>query len=425
VRDAAAVSTAALSLSPELVSFRDLVPEITETTYLTHAVYYYPAKFIPQVVRFCLNTWTREGDWIIDPFAGSATVGLEALLCRRNAVLLDLNLLLAHIVPLKMSIKQPNLSQATLSQLLDEMRQSTHEFRPDWSNLDYWYPPDMLKTLSRYWDWQKQMPQTPYALIVEAALVKASKQFSYAEHKAPKLFKSHSKREQIARLLQSDWQAKLDQQIYDTAFDICRRVQQLARLLETNPGQVLAYSGVDSTTFSPQLTHEMDCLISSPPYLQAQEYIRTSKLDLYWLGHREAEIKRISKLEIPYRKANQHIATPTLNAVRVRLEKPELVAMLDSYFCYTLQALANTAKQLRVGGHACIFVGNPTVDGIEIETWRIIAEYFADKQFVLEHLYEDRIKNRQLFGGRKNKNPEGMKSEFLLVLSKQGHHEYL
>jgi hypothetical protein len=269
------------------------------------------------------------------------------------------------------------------------------------------------------------MPQTPYALMVEAALVKASKQFSYAEHKAPKLFKSRSKREQMARLLQSDWQTKLDQQIYDTAFDICRRVQQLARLLETNHNQVLAYSGVDSTTFSPQLTHEMDCLISSPPYLQAQEYIRTSKLDLYWLGHREAEIKRISKLEIPYRKANQHIATPTLNAVRVRLEKPELVAMLDSYFCYTLQALANAAKQLRVGGHACIFVGNPKVDGIEIETWRIIAEYFADKQFVLEHLYEDRIKNRQLFGGRKNKNPEGMKSEFLLVLSKQGRHEYL
>ncbi|HLE63391.1 MAG TPA: hypothetical protein VI750_09635, partial [Pyrinomonadaceae bacterium] len=60
--------------APELVSFRSLVPEITETTYLTHALYYYPAKFIPQVVRYCLNEYSAEGSWVIDPFAGSATV---------------------------------------------------------------------------------------------------------------------------------------------------------------------------------------------------------------------------------------------------------------------------------------------------------------------------------------------------------------
>jgi hypothetical protein len=61
-------------------------------------------------------------------------------------------------------------------------------------------------------------------------------------------------------------------------------------------------------------------------------------------------------------------------------------------------------------------VGNPKIDGIEIETWRIILEYFSERRFALVHVFEDRIKNRQLFGRRKNKNPEGMKSEFLLVL---------
>ncbi len=56
--------------TPRLVSFRDLVPEITSTSYLTHGIYYYPAKFIPQVVRFCLDSYTKKDDWIIDPFAG-------------------------------------------------------------------------------------------------------------------------------------------------------------------------------------------------------------------------------------------------------------------------------------------------------------------------------------------------------------------
>ena len=50
--------------TPRLVSFRDLVPEITSTSYLTHGIYYYPAKFIPQVVRFCLDSYTNKDDWL-------------------------------------------------------------------------------------------------------------------------------------------------------------------------------------------------------------------------------------------------------------------------------------------------------------------------------------------------------------------------
>jgi len=406
------------SSEPELISFRDLVPEIADTTYLTHALYYYPAKFIPQVVRYCVREYSLENGWVIDPFAGSATVGLEALLCRRNAVLLDLNLLLGHIVSLKMQIKQTNLDKLVLSKELDAMRQSEQRFHPDWSNLDYWYPPEILSVLNRYWGWQKQMPLGPYALMVEAALLKASKQFSYAEHKAPKLFKSKTKLAEMASLLQTDWKTRLDDLIYMTAFETFRRVQQLAPLLVESNHQVVVYSGVDSAKFRIPIQQEMDCLISSPPYLQAQEYIRTSKLELYWLGHKESEIKQVGKLEIPYRKADQTVETETLNAIRRQLERDDLIAMLDSYFCYTLQALDNAMHNLRPSGKACIFVGNPKIDGIEIETWRIIAEYFADRGLRFEHVFEDRIKNRQLFGRRKNKNPDGMKSEFLLVMSK-------
>ncbi len=90
-----------ISRQPMEISFREIVPEIENTTYLTHSVYYYPAKFIPQVVRFCIDEFTEKGDWIIDPFAGSGTVGLEAFLTNRNAVLLDLNYLLEHIIPIK------------------------------------------------------------------------------------------------------------------------------------------------------------------------------------------------------------------------------------------------------------------------------------------------------------------------------------
>ena len=99
----------------QLISFRELVPEIKDTGYLTHSIFYYPAKFIPQVVRYALKSFTNEGDWIVDPFAGSGTVGVEAYLCKRNAFLLDLNPLLNYMIPLKVRTEKERLSEDILS----------------------------------------------------------------------------------------------------------------------------------------------------------------------------------------------------------------------------------------------------------------------------------------------------------------------
>ncbi len=406
------------SHEPEQVSFRDLVPEITDTTYLTHGIFYYPAKFIPQIPRFCLQAYTSENGWIIDPFAGSGTVGLEAVLSRRNAILLDINPILTHIVPLKIQFRDTSVSKQVLVRLLQDMRQSSHEFVPAWSNLEYWYDQDVLQILSRYWGWIKQQEDNSYTKIIQAALLKASRQFSYAEHRAPKLFKSKMKLAEMRDLLQQDWKEALDTLIYDTAIDIYHRVKALAETIGPREQQVVFHGGVDSSSFVLDPNLKTQAVITSPPYLQAQEYIRTSKIELYWLGYSEEEIKRISRMEIPYRKAEGEIHTPTLDSLRETLARRDLRMMADSYFYYTIRALENAASSLLPDGYLCVFVGNPKVDGIEVETWRIISEHFGQRGFRFLHVYEDQIKNRQLFRNRKNKNPEGMKSEFLLVMQK-------
>ena len=100
------------------------------------------------------------------------------------------------------------------------------------------------------------------------------------------------------------------------------------------------------------------------------------------------------------------------------LTRNDLRKRLDSYFCHTINALENAMNQLKPNAAACIFVGNPRIDGILVELWRILAEYFTERGFGFEKVYEDRIQTRKLFGARKNKNPDGMKSEFLLILRK-------
>ena len=412
-------------IRPVAVSFRELVPEIKDTGYLTHGLFYYPAKFIPQIPRFCLRTYTEPGDWVIDPFAGSGTVGLEAVLMNRNTILLDINPFLNHIVPAKILFKYAHLEPHTLHEMLDEMmRASSLFYQPAWKNLEYWYDPYVLETLCRYWGWVKSMKGNPYQTILIIALLKASKRFSYAEHKTPKLFRSKAKQKEMHSLLQGDWGSALKAFIYKTAFDAYRRLTMLARLLENSQSNVLYYGSVDSADpfvfeKSEIRSKTIRALISSPPYLQAQEYIRTVKLELYWLGYSEEEVKAISRLEIPYRQAKEKISTPTLEHIRVAVQRHELQNILNSYFYYTLRSLENAAQTIRSGGKLCIFVGNPKIGGVEVEIWRIIAEYFQERGYETESIYEDKIKNRKLFRNRKNNNPEGMKSEFLLVMKKK------
>ena len=320
------------------------------------------------------------------------------------------------MIPLKVRIEKERLCEDSLSQMLDGLEESSDYFTPAWSNLTYWYPPEMLEVLSRYWGFIKNSERNTYTAIIESTLLKVSKHFSYAEHRTPKLFRSKSKLKYIEELLQTDWTEKLQKMIRGHSLETLRSLNDFATLTNRHNNCVEFKGGVDSSYFS--LHREFDALITSPPYLQAQEYMRTVKMELFWLGYNDEEIRKLSRLEIPYRKADRLIQTPALEKIRTELTRADLVKLLDSYFCHTINALENAMNQLKANGTACIFIGNPLIDGIKVEIWRILIEYFTDNGYFFENLYEDRIKNRQLFGTRKNKNPDGMKSEFLLILRK-------
>jgi len=191
-------------LKPVEVSFRDIIPEITDTSYLTHSIYYYPDKFIPQVVRFCINEFTQKGDTIIDPFSGSGTVGLEAFITERNAILLDLNYLLEVIIPIKIYQGKDNISKNELYKNIEKIKIETKQFIPDYSNIKYWYPDEIFDVISKYWSGLHKLDNNVYKWIIQASLVRNSKLFSFAEHRTPKLFKSKFKKKYIEDLLKTN-----------------------------------------------------------------------------------------------------------------------------------------------------------------------------------------------------------------------------
>ena len=418
---------------PELISFRKEVHQINDTGYLTHSLYYYPAKFIPQIVRYCLNQYCKIGDSILDPFAGSGTVGVEASTQGYESYMLDINPLLNFFYFLKIPSftrdqweKSYVEAKIFLREILTREPKAIKEVN---KNIAYWYPQELYVHFCRIWSNFHELKGSKNEIsnnIVILILFKISKYLSYAEHSMPKLFTSRRKRALIdkkvngAKLFGKDILLREDEKIaFNALEDIKKSVDSLIELVG-KPKKTKYFTGIDSSEFNFAELPEIDCIITSPPYLQAQEYIRTFKLEMMWAGISQEKIKQYMSKEIPFREAPATIEGTYINQIRKKIERKDLLKLYDSYFWFTLKTLENASKRLSRYGKLCILVGSPKMQGIEVEIWKVIYEYFTGYLgFRSLDIYEDEIVSRKLFRGRNNQNPKGMKSEYLLILEKE------
>jgi len=83
------------------------------TSYLTHSLHPYPAKFIPQIPNALIQELSSVGDTVLDPFCGSGTTLVESLVLKRHAIGIDANPLACLISRAKTS----RLSAADLDAL--------------------------------------------------------------------------------------------------------------------------------------------------------------------------------------------------------------------------------------------------------------------------------------------------------------------
>src|SRR3989338_351651 len=62
-----------------------------DTSYATHGFHKYPAKFIPQLAKRCIEENTKINEIVCDPFMGCGTTLIESLVSGRKAVGVDIN----------------------------------------------------------------------------------------------------------------------------------------------------------------------------------------------------------------------------------------------------------------------------------------------------------------------------------------------
>ncbi|WP_346765965.1 DNA methyltransferase [Thermococcus sp. 21S7] len=384
-------------------------------------MYYYPSRFIPHVVRFFIDKYTKEGDWILDPFGGSGTVCVEALMTNRNAICLDINPVSPHIIKAKIYLPKERFEDEFPNIRIYEELDNAEEFQPRWSRIDEWYPQEFLGILRKMWWIYNENPH-PLVLI---ALFKTSRKFSLTDDQIPKTFRSKIKRAWINKILERT--TNYEQFILDffkkTLMNIHKASVDFMGLYRG--GQCKINDGRDYVdVVNYKLKEQVSSILTSPPYGMAHEYIRSFKLELAWLGYDDEQIRQLSKLEIPYRPENTippiDIQSETYELYREHIERirPDLVKVYDKYFASVLGVFERLGDN--VSDYMGIFVGNASFAGIKPPYDEIFIEHLENLGFRHEITYVDTIKARKLFKNRNNLVPNGIETESLIILkSKQ------
>ena len=138
----------------------------------------------------------------------------------------------------------------------------------------------------------------------------------------------------------------------------------------------------------------IDLVVTSPPYLNAIDYIRCSKFSLVWMGYRIADLRGVRGESVGRESAGKDSNNdPEIQGIVAGLKlSPKLnardEAVLTRYIADMRRAMREVARVLVPGGKAVYVMGENTIRGTYIRNSRIISE--------IAQLCELRLKERRV-----------------------------
>ena len=123
----------------------------------------------------------------------------------------------------------------------------------------------------------------------------------------------------------------------------------------------------------------IDLVLTSPPYLNAIDYMRCSKFSLVWMGRNVSELRRIRSESVGTEASSEQAleAAWVRSLIKQLGLKPALSSrdngLLAQYVWDMGGALAEVSRVLRGGGRAVYVVGDSTVRGTFVRNSAIVA----------------------------------------------------
>jgi hypothetical protein len=244
-----------------------------------HGFHTYPARMHPATASRLVVALSAPGATVLDPFCGSGTVLVEAMLAGRRAVGTDLNPLAVRLAALKTTPRDAAWRGALVAEaqavaaFADERRKrragATHRYPPD--DVATFDPHVLLELDSlRAGVVGQADPDIRGALelVLSAILVKVSRRASDTSAAAS------------PRRIAAGFPARLFARKTE---ELARRLAELSALVP--PGTAPARVALDDATRLRTVgASTIDAVVTSPPYVATYDYLAHHALRLRWLG---------------------------------------------------------------------------------------------------------------------------------------------
>lgn len=386
---------------------------------LTHGIHKFPAKFFPELPRWIIKKYSREGDLVIDPFMGSGTTNLEASILGRHSIGIDVDPLARVLASVKTTVLKEEILVNTwrhLRRKVETYVEPSHlDGVPEFPYRDNWFQAFVLRELAHI---KNEIENTGtseqtknFFRICFSSIIR---QVSEADNNCTRTVVRKSLKKQVHPKMAIDlFLKRTDVQV--------RNMQQLALIKPS--GNVFIPDNIDARDMPIINTGSVDLALTSPPYVNAVDYPRTHQLEMYWLGFTNGSLQPLKK---------KHVGTEVVRASeysefhssgcaeadrvlsKIYEVDPRRAFIATKYLWDMVTNLKEVYRVLRPGAVYVIVVGNNRIRGVEFETWRYLCAEASKVGFTIECWFTSTIINHFIKVPRK----ERINDDYVLVMRK-------
>jgi DNA modification methylase len=407
---------------------------IKDTSYITHGYYTYPAKFIPQLASRLILENSQEGDIIIDPFMGSGTTIVEAIVNNRIGIGNDINeiayliskvkttpiktsLLLKEFIEIEIALKN------RLNGKYDFFLKKSLSVVPKNERIDYWFLPQQKEKLSLI-----------FARILEIENEDIRKFFLLA---FAQILKSCS------IWLQKSVKPTRDQKkkIYDPlSLFLTQSKKMIKKHLEFDKSlKIEIKENIDTfRTVNCDDSRNLFCednsatlIVTSPPYVTSYEYADLHQLPSLWFGYLQ-ELSDFRKKFIGSAYKNRdvfNLQSSLALDILLKLGNNKKGREVRNYFADMLETFLEVKRVLKKGGRACFVIGNTEFNGVKILNAEVFHEQFLNIGFKTHKIIHREIPSKMLPSTRDKETGQFVKvtdknlklaypTEYILIMEK-------
>lgn len=416
---------------------------------VTHYLFRYPAKFHPPVAKSLIDSFTKPGETILDPFCGSGTLAVEAAISGRDCISTDIDPVAVFVARTKSKrFRHSHLVASTqkLRTSLVNLRRSDSEYDrrqfqditentllrniadddlwvPEIPNIEHWFRNYVIADLARILNMINRVripvSHRDFFRLCFAAILRNASNADPVPVSGLEVTSHMLKRDARGRVVNPF-------ALFDSTLERSLvAVKHFCELVDRST--TLSFYRSDAIHISSVVPQGCDAVITSPPYHNAVDYYRRHTLEMYWLGltkNREDRLallpRYIGRAGVPSKHELLSEDLPEGLAEqwesKIRRESPSRANAFKHYVIAMQMTLSELAKLLPKDGPAVFVVGRSTWNGYSIPTAELFASIASCWFKESERLWYP-IKNRYMSYERRN--GANIDREYVIVLRKR------